>query len=125
MSRTEQKSASIDEALEQARIWEGKGIPLLLSISDEPERRAVSDKLAGRLSYVAEDGTSLKFDWQIVESDPKVSAKPLVDGGGHFVIWLVGSSFSITDSPRKSMTISRGSYRYVVTEYRASDSVQG
>ena len=120
MSRAEQHNPSIDEALAQARMWWDKGATLLLSISSEPDKRAVCDKLAGRLSYVAPDGASLKFDWQTVESDSKVSAKPLVDGVGHFVVWLEGASFSMIDSPMKSLVISCGSYRYVVTEVRAS-----
>ena len=120
MSRTDKNSVSIDEALRQARTWGDKKATLLLSISSPPDNVAVCDELAGWLSYVAPDGASLRFDWQKFKSDPDVSTKPLVDGSGHFVLWLDGASFSMADSPKKSITILRGSYRYVLQEVRAS-----
>jgi hypothetical protein len=120
MESTESNKVSSEVVLEQARSWKDKGATLLLSISSEPDKRFICDKLAGRLSYVADDRASLAFDWQRVESDPKVSAKPLVDGKGRFVVWLADASFSMLDTPQKSMTIVRGSYQCILTEVHAS-----
>lgn len=125
MSSTEQNSMSLEAALEQTRAWRDKGATLILSLSSEPDGTDFGKELWGRLSDVADDGASLAFVWQIVKSDPSVSAKPLVDGWGRFVVWLEGASFSITHSHRKSMTILRGPYRYVLAEYRASAFEQG
>lgn len=120
MSSTEPNSISVEAALEQVRAWGDKGATLQLSISNMPDKRVICDKLVGRLSYVADDGASLAFVWQIVESDPKVSAKPLVDEEGRFVIWLADASFSMHDTPQKSMAIVRGAYLCILTEICAS-----
>jgi hypothetical protein len=125
MASTEQNSISMEAALEQARAWRDKRATLILSISSEPGETIFCKELWGHLSDVADDGASFAFVWQIVKSDPKVSAKLLVDGWGRFVVWLEGASFYIIHSHKKSMTISRGPYRYVVTEDRASAFQQG
>ena len=125
MSSTEQNSISMEEALEQARVWRDKGATLILTVSSEPDETIYGKELWGRLSDVADDGASFAFVWQVVKSDPTFSAKPLVDGWGRFVVWLERASFSIMHSPKKSMTISRGPYRYILAEHRASAFEQG
>jgi hypothetical protein len=120
MESTGSNTVNSEAALEQARAWKDKGATLLLSISSEPDKRVICDKLPGSLLYVADDGASLAFDWRIVESDPKVSAQLLVDGAGKFVIWLADASFSRLNIPQKSMSIVRGSYQCILTEVRAS-----
>jgi hypothetical protein len=120
MESEKSNKVSSEVALEQARAWKDKGATLLLSISSGPDKRVICDKLAGRLSYVADDGASLAFNWQIVESAPKVSAKPLVDGEGRFVVWLADASFSMLDTLQKSMAIVRGAYQCILTEVPAS-----
>lgn len=111
---------SIEEALERARAWQEKGATLLLSISSEPGRRTICEKLAGRLSYVDDGGASLAFVWRIIEPEPRSSDMTFVEGEGRFGIRLEGASFSITSTPQKSMTISRAPYLCVLTEVCAS-----
>lgn len=120
MESAESNKVSSEVALEQAHAWKDKGATLLLSISSEPDKRVVCDKLAGHLSYTHDNGASLAFVWRIVEPEPQSSATPFVDAEGRFVIWLADASFSILDAPRKSMTISRGPYQCILTEVRAS-----
>lgn len=120
MDLVESNKMSIEEALEQACAWQEKGATLQLTISIEPDRRAVCEKLAGRLSYVDDGGASLAFVWRIIEPEPRTSGMTFVDGEGRFIIRLGGASFSVISTPQKSMTISRDSYQCVLTEIRAS-----
>lgn len=120
MESAESNKVSSEEALEHARTWQEKGATLLLSISSEPGKRAVCDKLAGHLSYVDDKGASLAFVWRIIEPGPQSSDMTFVEGEGKFSIRLEGTSFSILYTPQKSLTISRDLYRCVLTEVRAS-----
>jgi len=120
MESAETNKVSSEEALERARTWKEKGATLLLSISSGPGKRAVCENLAGRLTYIDDNGGSLGFYALIIEPEPQSSDATFVDGEVRFGIRLEGASFFMPDTPQKSMTISRGPYRCVLTEFRAS-----
>ena len=119
MESAESTKVSSEEALEHARAWKDKGATLLLSISRQPDKRAdVCDKLPVSILDVTD--SSLSFRWQLDVVDPGGPTRPFASAHGTFVVWLEGASFAVLYSPRKSLTISRGPYQCVLTEFRAS-----
>ena len=120
MESAETRTVSSEEALEQARAWQEKGATLLVSISSGLGKRDLCDDLAGRLSYINDNGSSLIFSRRVIEPEPPSSEITFVDGEIKFRITLEGASFSMSYTTHKSMTISRGPYRCVLKEYRAS-----
>lgn len=108
-----------EAALEQAREWKDKGATLLLSISRQPDKRAdVCDKLPVTILDVTD--SSLSFRWQLDVIDSDGPTQPFASAHGTFVVWLEGASFAALYSPNKSLTISRGLFHSVLTEFRAS-----
>ena len=119
MDSAESKTVSSEEALENLRAWCERGTTLLLSISSGPGKRDLCDELAGHLSYVDDDGASLTFVRRVIEPEPQSSEKTFVDGEIRFVIRLEDAAFSMLYIPQKSIAITRGPHRCVLTEGRA------
>jgi hypothetical protein len=120
MESAESNMVIIVPALEHVRAWKDKGATLMLSISSGPDKRAICDKLVVSVSYVDDVRARLTLIWRGVEPDPRASSATFVESEGRFVVWLEGASFSLIDTPEKSIVISRDSYQCVLTEFRAS-----
>lgn len=119
METKESSVVGSDVALEHAREWKDKGATLLLSISRLPDKRAdVCDKLPVTILDVTD--SSLSFRWQLDVVDSDGPARQFASAHGTFVVWLKGASFAALYSPDKSLTISRGPFHCVLTEFRAS-----
>jgi len=106
-------------ALECISSWQSAGAWLELSLKKNlPGNSEIRfDKLIVRILHVTDSTLAFSWSTDTFDSSPKRS---FAHSDGTLVVSLEDSLLSISDSPKKTLSISRGPYLCVLTEIRAS-----
>ena len=105
---------SLDEALDRVRSWKDRGATLELTIDGPAETRF---KLSVRVLNVTDSSIALAWSTDTFDSPPKRS---FAHSDGTTVISLEDALFVISRDSTNSLSISRGAYRCLLREIRAS-----
>jgi hypothetical protein len=103
---------SDEQAFERLRLWQEKVVPLVFSFTGPPHNFSIEVDVKG----VGEK--SISFRWHLYAVDPNGPPKPFITTDGYFVVWLEGTTLSVSDDPNPSVLISRGPFTCTLTALR-------
>jgi hypothetical protein len=106
-------------ALERITSWQSAGARLELSLEKNlPENSEILFKnLVVRILHVTDSTLAFSWSTDTFDSSPKRS---FAHSDGTLVVSLEDSLLSMSDSPKKTLSIARGPYLCVLTEILAS-----